>query len=325
MAKTIQEQLADANRKIEILMDCLPGGFFTYDAKTGKFVELSRGFLSLFGCAETVFREHFFNSFEMMVYKEDRKQTKELIEYQAETQESISVSFRIKGMLDDVMYVEYRGRKVQESDGALRFYAVLNDVTEQVLAQQEMSRMNEALYVKNQANQAMQAEMQNKIRMDDMTGILNKAAIQASIRDYLSVSAPESLHAVMMIDTDNFKAVNDTLGHLFGDEVIKFVARAIKNTFRESDFVGRIGGDEFLVFMKNTTKEVTEQRAVALNQSLHRKFEKDGHSCAISCSIGIAYYPMDGIDYDSLVTSADDALYQAKKRGKNRYVISSRS
>lgn len=321
MLLSLEQQLADAKRKIEILMDNIPGGFFTYDSQSGKLLELSDGFLNMFGCDEAVFRDTFYNSFDMMIYKEDRSQTKELIEYQAGTGGNIQVSFRIKSMLNDVMYVEYRGKRVKESNGEEKFYVVLTDVTEQVLAQQEMSRVNAALYERNAMNMAMQEEMENRIRIDDMTGILNKAAMQKSVRDFLETSSSDELHAMMMIDTDNFKAVNDNLGHVFGDEVIKFVARAIKNTFRHSDYVGRIGGDEFMVFMKNTTKEVTEQRAKELNKSLCRKFEKDGKTISISCSIGIAYYPKDGIDYDALVSNADDALYQAKERGKNRYVI----
>lgn len=320
---SLEEQLAQAKRKIEILMENMPGGFFTYDAQTGKLLELSKGLLDMFGCDEDTLRENFYNSFDMMIYKDERQQIKENIAYQADNDGNVRVNFRIKGMLTDVMYVEYRGRKVREKDGAEKFYVVLTDVTEQILIQQEMSRMNDALYEKNVLSQAKQAEMQNRIRIDDMTGILNKATIEKSVREFLETSTPDCLHAMMMIDTDNFKAVNDTLGHVFGDEVIKFVARAIKNTFRQSDYVGRIGGDEFMVFMKNTTKEVTEQRAQALNRSLCRKFEKNGKTIPISCSIGIAYYPKDGIDYEALVSNADDALYQAKERGKNRYVISS--
>jgi len=325
MALSLQQQLTDAKRKLDILMENMPGGFMTYDATNGKFVELSKGLLAIFGCEEERFREHFYNTFDMLIYKEERKKVLELISYQAEHQTNIHVNFKIKGMLDDVMYVEYRGRKVRESSGQVLYYAVLTDVTEQVLVQQEMARINEELYKRNVAGEARQEEMQKRIRMDAMTGIYNKSTMQKVIQEYLAESSPDSLHAVMMIDTDNFKNVNDTLGHLFGDEVIKFVARTIKNTFRDSDYVGRVGGDEFMVFMKNTTKEVTEQRAQALNEQMCRKFEKDGKSIAISCSIGIAFYPKDGVDYVSLTANADDALYRAKEKGKNRYVIASRN
>ena len=134
MSLTLEQQLADANRKIEILMENMPGGFFTYDANTAKLLELGNGLLDMFGCDEQTLRDTFYNSFDMMIYKEDRAQTKESIAYQSQTEGNIHVSFRIKGMLSDVMYVEYRGRKVQESNGDVKFYVVLTDVTEQILA-----------------------------------------------------------------------------------------------------------------------------------------------------------------------------------------------
>ncbi len=303
MSLSLEQQFTDANCKLKFLLENMQGGFFTYDAKTLNLIELSPGLLAMFKCDESAFREHFYNSFDMMICQEERTQTMVDIEKQAQSGGDIHVQFKMKDMYNGDMRVDYRGRCVQESNGAVRCYVVLTDVTMRDELQNE--------------------EQQSKVQIDDMTGILNREAMQKSIREFLRTSSSNELHAMMMIDTDNFKGLNDTLGHVFGDEVIKFVARTIKNTFRQSDFVGRVGGDEFMVFMKNTTKEVTQQRAQSLNKDLCRKFARDGKSTSISCSIGIAYYPKDGMDYDSLLSNADDALYQAKQKGKNRYVISS--
>ena len=152
-----------------------------------------------------------------------------------------------------------------------------------------------------------------------MTGLLNKTAMQEEVEHYLSKSDYGAIHAMMMIDTDNFKNVNDNLGHDYGDKVIKFVASTIKDIFRETDYVGRMGGDEFMVFMKNTTKKITEERAERLNDRIRKVFVEKGKTVGISCSIGIAYYAKDGSDYATLFKAADKALYEAKEAGKDCY------
>ena len=125
-----------------------------------------------------------------------------------------------------------------------------------------------------------------------------------------------------MIDTDNFKLVNDKGGHLFGDAVLSEIAAGMKKIVRKSDVVGRIGGDEFTIFIKNiSSAEAAKVKAQQLLDIFHHLFEKDKQSVAVTCSIGIAMYPWDGIDFQSLYGSADQALYDAKNRGKNCYTM----
>lgn len=303
---------------ISNIYDSVPGAFLIYDKISGKFIYISKGILSMFGCSEEVFRDRFYNSFDMMIYKNDRRSTLDLIKYQSENSDMIEVNFRVKGLLEDVKFMEYKGKVVTLPDGREAINVMLNDVTEMVLAQREMNRMNEQLFVEEQAKQE---ELRNKVRLDGMTGVLNKVATQATVEEYLRTTTPDKLHALMMIDTDHFKQINDTFGHKFGDDVIKLVASAIKGTFRDSDTVGRVGGDEFMVFMKNTTKDVTLMKAKELNDRIKQTFEKDGQKVSISCSIGISFYPKHGITYETMFANADDALYTAKESGRDRFVV----
>ncbi|MCR5031720.1 MAG: sensor domain-containing diguanylate cyclase [Lachnospiraceae bacterium] len=156
---------------------------------------------------------------------------------------------------------------------------------------------------------------------DNMTGLYNKRAMQMLVKDYLRKHGDGTNHAMLMVDADNFKAVNDNLGHLYGDEVIKYVAKSIRSTFRESDFVGRVGGDEFLIFMKNADLDAAKMRAGKLNEKMRQTFENDGITIRISCSIGIALYPDQGTDYEALYQKADEALYKAKEGGRDRYEL----
>lgn len=295
----------------------IPGPFMVFNAETYKFEYVGDGLLDLFGCEEEVFKDRYYNSFEMLVYKADRGGVKEQIKFQTESGNALTLNFRIKGLLDNVMFVEFRGNIGEAGDHKV-ISGMLSDMTEMVLAQRELGRMNERMYANSEAKQE---ELRSKISKDDMTGILNKAATKSSIEDILASTDTSHVHALFMIDTDHFKSVNDTFGHQFGDETIKMCANIIKKTFRDSDIVGRVGGDEFMVFMKDTTREVTQKKASELNESFRRKLEKDDKSVNISCSIGIAFYPISGQTYEVLYAGADEALYDAKEGGRDRYCI----
>ena len=302
------------------LMNRIPGAFFVFDRNTYKFVFVSDGLLNLFGISEKAFLEKYFNSFEMFIYKEDRKLVKEMIEGQFDFEDYCEASFRVKSILDDEKYMIFQGRLVVENDGSENVYALLFDVTEMVVSQQEISRMNQDLYNQSTREKVRHDQMSRKAQMDGLTGLLNKTAVTETITDYLADSEKDQMHALLMIDCDNFKAVNDNFGHATGDEVIKYFASVMKRTFRDSDIKGRFGGDEFMVFMKNTTFEATALRAKQLNDAIKKPYIKDGKEIKISCSIGVSYFPKDGNTFDTLFNAADDALYKAKSLGKDRFV-----
>lgn len=168
---------------------------------------------------------------------------------------------------------------------------------------------------------AEQEVMRSRIETDAMTGLLNKEAVRLSVINYIENADIGICHALLMIDVDHFKAVNDTFGHMYGDQVIGYAADTIRAVFRETDFVGRVGGDEFLVFMKHTTPAITEERADRLNEAMRHTFTMDGQSVEITCSIGIAFFGRDGEDFDTLFRKADNALYDAKRAGKNQFRV----
>lgn len=171
--------------------------------------------------------------------------------------------------------------------------------------------------------QLWQMELQHSAEHDVLTGFLNKIATQKNIETYLSKLTPNDLPpALVIIDADGFKAINDSFGHLFGDGVLVDMGNAIKSVFRQKDIVGRIGGDEFVVlFVDMPSQEVLEKRCTELLQSLNKNYENNNQSLPFSVSIGIALYPEHGTTYTDLFKRADRALYDSKSRGKNRYSI----
>lgn len=136
--------------------------------------------------------------------------------------------------------------------------------------------------------------------------------------EYLDEHPDESC-AFFLIDIDNFKNVNDTLGHAKGDEVIHEISQRIISLFRSDDILGRIGGDEFVVFMKHTPKDVAERKAILLCEALRMELSNTKECVLVSATIGIALSPTDGLDFITLYQHGDEALYRIKNEGKNNY------
>ncbi len=157
-------------------------------------------------------------------------------------------------------------------------------------------------------------------KMDKMTMVLNRDTTMEYIRQIFDRDSVNK-HALFMIDIDNFKALNDTFGHQVGDEFLIDFAAELKKSFRESDIVGRVGGDEFFALMRNVPdKETIENKAADLMRTIQNVC-RDYQKVNLSGSIGIAVYPEGGKSIEALYLRADTALYQAKREGKNRYVF----
>lgn len=161
-------------------------------------------------------------------------------------------------------------------------------------------------------------ELANKADTDLLTGLYNKMATERKIKEQMA-EHPDEMGLLFVLDIDNFKKINDTMGHAFGDEVLRTLGWRIKAEFRATDIVGRTGGDEFTIFLCNMkTEEIIRTEA-----SRVERFFKDfraGESVKYSAtaSIGAAIFPKDAKDFEGLYKAADKALYVAKKRGKNQ-------
>ncbi len=162
--------------------------------------------------------------------------------------------------------------------------------------------------------------LQNRAERDSLTKLLNKNAGRKYVEDYLSRHPGSADGALLIIDLDNFKLVNDQFGHLFGDAVLTKASREIEKMFRSQDIVSRIGGDEFMVLMKGVTQRpLVEDRCKRLLEIFQNIFRKQNHKLPLGCSIGVAMSPENGSSYPELFSRADRALYRAKAEGKNGY------
>lgn len=158
-------------------------------------------------------------------------------------------------------------------------------------------------------------KMRIKSELDQMTGLYNKVTAQQMIENELKMY-PERLYAMLVIDIDNFKNVNDTAGHLVGDHTIRVVSDLISGHFRKSDVVGRIGGDEFIVLMSDIpSMETAREKVSALIQEMRYK-ENLTIPEEITLSIGFVGNEDGETDFETLFKRADEALYQVKRSGK---------
>lgn len=161
-----------------------------------------------------------------------------------------------------------------------------------------------------------------KSRHDLLTGVLNKGTMEMEIRRVLREEKAESNFAFWMMDIDHFKNVNDTYGHVFGDELLRETAKRIRNTFAEGTIIGRAGGDEFIVFMKyEGILEVLEKKLKEVHEILCQPFRCHEQTYCGAISIGISRCPQDSRDFGELYHYADSALYQVKDSGRNDYCI----
>jgi|GEM_PF-7087704 len=157
---------------------------------------------------------------------------------------------------------------------------------------------------------------------DAMTGFYNHGATLEQIRRYLQGEGAAGRHVLFMVDIDHFKEVNDTLGHQQGDDMIAKIAAGIRGLFRSTDILGRVGGDEFLVLMKNVdNRGMVRKRAEELVEALQFVCSSAASTIQLSGSVGVSLYDGDRKTVEELYAEADAALYRAKNAGKNRYAL----
>ncbi len=162
------------------------------------------------------------------------------------------------------------------------------------------------------------SELREKADTDLLTSLNNKLATERKIREYM-LSHPEEQGVMMLLDIDNFKKINDTLGHAFGDEVLRSLGNHIGSVFRVTDIIGRTGGDEFMIFLKKMDSDEIICREAGKAADFFDNFEAGGYvKYSATASIGVAVYPREGNNFEKLYKSADEALYEAKRCGKNQ-------
>lgn len=168
--------------------------------------------------------------------------------------------------------------------------------------------------IENDINSAI-LDMKKRAEQDSLTGLLNRAEFENKVQEFFHDNNEPDGYFIML-DIDNFKNINDSYGHLTGDDALQTMARSLHSIFPETEIIGRMGGDEFALFIPYTlNKEDLEMKIRKLCHALDFKVEKT----EISCSVGICRSPENGQDFECLYENADIALLHAKQNGKSKY------
>lgn len=174
-------------------------------------------------------------------------------------------------------------------------------------------------------NSLIESENENLVNQaehDALTGLFNRGTTSDRISSYIETSPKQELHALFMLDLDNFKQVNDCFGHTEGDKALINAAVQLKSCFPADAVIGRLGGDEYMVFIKSVDSEQgLRKKAAEVCEALQFAHYGDGREIQLTCSLGIAVSKGNEKDFSRIYLEADSALYAAKKAGKNQYIL----
>lgn len=217
---------------------------------------------------------------------------------------SINFEYKITPDENTVRWLSATFVPIDNGLGGTRLICMENDITEHMLRQESLKRSS---------------------TLDGLTGIYNRETVRNYVNWFFEGEGQDGEHALALIDIDYFKEINDKLGHFKGDMVLTEFAQALKKIFRKSDLVGRVGGDEFVVLIKDySVVELVMAKMNAVLENFNKEqYLADDVDVVVntSASIGISIYNKDGTDFDALYQAADFALYESKHRGRNQYTF----
>jgi diguanylate cyclase (GGDEF)-like protein/PAS domain S-box-containing protein len=307
----MQQQLSESERLHRYIVNTSPDIIYILD-QDGHFTFINERIESLLGFSkEEIVGKHY----SFLVHHDDMEQAKYVFnERRIGTRAAKNIELRLK-CKDDGKSRHFNNRTLpielsamgmytgdsQSSSSYTGTYGVARDVTERKIAEET-------------------------INFQAYHDLLTKLPNRALLRDRLSLAISQAKRedeklAVMFLDLDRFKNINDSLGHMIGDELLQMVSMRLKECIRAADTLARFGGDEFTLMLPklHNGREDASKLAEKITNTLKQPFIVDGHELYVSASIGIALYPQDGTNIETLIKHADVAMYHVKGQGKNGY------
>lgn len=297
--KLADEELHISKEQFDIVKKITNIIFFEWDAETKK-VSHSANILDFFDIGER--DDDFPNNLlgKSTFSKDDADELIALFEQMKEGLKEGVYEARLTNRFEDLVWYKISMTSILDETGqTIKVVGVLNDIDEQ----------------KKRLLQAEEIAMR-----DPLTQLYNKTTTKDLIERF--IEGGRGRGGMLLLDIDSFKQINDTRGHLYGDAVLSELAHTIKTLFRDSDIIGRIGGDEFVVFMSNIKDDsIITKKALRILESFRNTFRKNEIGHGITCSIGISLFPEHGSSFDELMRKADISLYRSKHAGGNRFVF----
>ncbi|MDX3976854.1 EAL domain-containing protein [Shinella sp.] len=313
--KEAEERLAQMSRRLELALDISRIGVFEINLKTSE-VRWDDRMIGIYGLDADPDSE----TWERALHPDDRlKATMTVADGIFRGQDFVN-EFRIIRGDGEIRHVRGRAAPYLDLTGVPRLIGANWDITDDVRLQEELKRAKTLAEARNDELEAARARIEYTALHDHLTGLPNRrhldATIQAAAKEAQETG---SRLAVLHIDLDRFKEINDTLGHLAGDQMLVHAAGLLNALKGPDDFVARIGGDEFVFLSTGSGGRNLAKLAEAIVDAMRKPVTFNGHICRFGASVGIASLSGAAIDAKQLLVNADLALYRAKNRGRSRH------
>ncbi len=302
----LQEELKRSKEFLQSLIDTIPDPIFVKD-QNHRLVVLNQAYCRFIGSAlEMLISKTDYDLFSQaeadIFWKQDELVLK--TNQQLENEENFTDTHGITHLIATKRSLH------KDAAGNLFLVGIIRDITERKRLEEELKQKN--------------AELSHQAGHDVLTGLPNRKLFYERLNQSLEKALINNeLVALLFLDLDGFKLINDTLGHNIGDLLLKAVSNRLKHCLRCSDTISRLGGDEFTVILPTiASREETAKVAEKIRDAIKVPFILEKHTVSVTTSIGISLYPIDTEDRDVLVNKADAAMYRAKEYGKNQYQFS---
>ncbi len=322
--KRSEEMLEHLSRRLDLALEISRIGVFEADLDAGT-VEWDDRLLAMYGLEGTP-RIKLSEAWEQALHPDDREGTLKNLEISLEKDRGLLQEFRIIRGDGAERVIRARSAFFLDADGKRKLIGANWDVTEEVSLRNDLQKAKDLAEARNQELEAARESIEHLALHDYLTELPNRRYLDRMLDERSAECRENGLTlAVLHIDLDRFKQINDTLGHRAGDAMLKHVARVLKESVRSSDFVARIGGDEFVVVCTiDSAPKKLSNMAARIIRELSKPVRYEGHDCRFGASIGIAADSGRDLDAKQLLLNADIALYRAKGAGRNRHEFFSR-
>ncbi|HEX4779866.1 MAG TPA: EAL domain-containing protein [Usitatibacter sp.] len=297
--KTAEAALRESESQLRLAMDAAQLGMWYWECDTDRFT-YSEGLNVLFGrpaeSPTTGYRD-----LQDRLHPEDRELFEATMRHAMKKGDDFSVDYRVVWPDGSVHWIANRGQVHRGSDGrARRVVGVAMNITERKIAEQRIAHM---------------------AHHDALTGLPNRVLLRDRIQQAIAQAHRGGTQlAVLFLDLDRFKTINDSLGHQLGDRLLQSVASRILVCVREGDTVSRVGGDEFVIVIPGIGSAADSSSVAGkILEVLASAFHLHGNDLHVAASIGISLYPADGSDAETLMRNADTAMYHAKDSGRGNF------
>jgi diguanylate cyclase (GGDEF)-like protein/PAS domain S-box-containing protein len=296
-----EEILRNSEERYRIALECANDSIWQWNLVTGEFFTSDKLYEIAGYRPDT--RVNIIKFIKNLIHPDDLGMAKKDLKNHFNNITKIYQSeYRIKNSQGVYIWISTRGKIMRDSkDKAIIFAGSTSDISESKIAEDKIKFM--AYY-------------------DVLTKLANRTLLTDRLNNELELSKSKSAEgAVFFIDLDNFKNINDTMGHNFGDKLLIYLAEQFRSLTVEKDTICRLGGDEFILLHPYSQKSEIETYINKLLTLFNTPFQIDNKQIYITASIGVALYPKDGTDTNTILKNADSAMYKAKELGKNRFTL----